>query len=847
MFNPSFFENSPSGGMSLLEVVDSPPTELIDEPRRQFVPLKRSELHGLIVGPLADLRLVQTFGYSRQQCDRAIEAAYRFPLPGDAAVTGVTVRFGDVEILATLKNRAAAEADYAAAKQAGKQTALLMREIADVFTLQVAGLQPDQDVMIETAYAQLCRADGLEWSLRVPLTTAPRFVRQDEVGSGAERSMPLALLRDPGHRFALDVTVQGAGVIRSTTHTLNVQVSADRVNAQRVRLNEGDVIPDRDCVLIWMPAQADDRAALQVFVHDDPASAASYFLAHVAPPAQRQRGGQVGREALLLVDHSGSMSGAKWEAADWAVERFLRDLTIADWFNLAWFHDRTVWFRQGVVRAEVKTVEEAIDWIKRNQSSGGTELGVALEQALQQARAPGELARHTLIVTDAAVTDEGRILRLVDDEAQRAQRRRISVLCIDAAPNAYLAQEIADRGGGVAKFLTSEPDAEDITTTLEQVLSDWAEPLLTGLRLEVNRGQVEAGNHQVAAGKMAGWSAIDLGDLPSGRSAWVIGRVARGEDDLLWRVQSGDGAVIAESGAAQAQTTTSAIKALFGARRVAGLEHLVNAGYDEAQLADHLAGLGYDRETLLAKVGAGGRVYAENRRAQASELVRVLLEQESLAYGLASSAAGFVALRHEAGEPVAGTVFVANGLAHGWSDKFLTGGGVFHLRARMSPRHAFLGTVGSMGVSSGANAAMAVLHDPAAIPMPAMSFDAPFAGVDGGVVQVFSGAPQVVNGQALLFDSNASATQVPDAVTFRRLTLSLLSGDPGVIEPDVLILLYVGDLVSPRATIRLKDLLRIGRRPLNVLRRPGDVVRLILESPPSVVSLPAFTLRLEWG
>src|SRR5262249_59860859 len=89
-----------------------------------------------------------------------------------------------------------------------------------VFTLQVAGVEPGQDVCVETDYVQWARAEGVGWSVRVPLTTAPRYVRDDEAGSRHAHGQPLALLRDPGHRFALDVVVAGAGSITSPTHRL---------------------------------------------------------------------------------------------------------------------------------------------------------------------------------------------------------------------------------------------------------------------------------------------------------------------------------------------------------------------------------------------------------------------------------------------------------------------------------------------------------------------------------------------------------------------------------------------------------------------------------------------------
>jgi Ca-activated chloride channel family protein len=124
------------------------------------VPLKRTELFGEVAGPLASLRLVQTFGYERAQSDKVLEAAYRFPLPGDAAVTRVLVRFGAVEIRAELKERQQAEAQYEEAKRQGRQAALATRESPDVFTLQVAGLRPDEDITVETSYVQLARAEG---------------------------------------------------------------------------------------------------------------------------------------------------------------------------------------------------------------------------------------------------------------------------------------------------------------------------------------------------------------------------------------------------------------------------------------------------------------------------------------------------------------------------------------------------------------------------------------------------------------------------------------------------------------------------------------------------------------
>jgi len=78
-------------------------------------------------------------------------------------VTGVQVRFGSVEIATELKERPEAEADYEKARQEGRQAALLTRESPDVFTLRIAGLQPDQDVTVEDLLRPVgpCRGPGV--------------------------------------------------------------------------------------------------------------------------------------------------------------------------------------------------------------------------------------------------------------------------------------------------------------------------------------------------------------------------------------------------------------------------------------------------------------------------------------------------------------------------------------------------------------------------------------------------------------------------------------------------------------------------------------------------------------
>lgn len=861
MFNPAAYENSRAGGIGVLEVK---PEEEGGAP--QFVPLRRSELHGEIVGPLAALRLVQAYGYTREQSDKTLEALYRFPLPGDAAVRRVRVRFGDVEIEAELKEREQAETEYAEAKEQGFQAVLATRESPDVFTLQVAGIKPDEEILVQTDYVQLARPEGAGWMLRVPLTTAPRYVRSDEVNSRHAEGQPLALLRDPGHRFSLSLQLPGAGEASSPTHPLAVQGSE---RGLRVSLEGGEVLPDRDFVLRWAAAQQPGHPTLHTLLHHERAQGQLYFMALVAPPATHE-GRQIPREVILLVDHSGSMDGAKWEAADWTVERFLSDLTPQDSFNLGLFHNTTRWFAPEPRRADAGAVSEAIAFLKANRDMGGTELGVALEQALSMPRQQMP-SRHVLIVTDAEVSDAGRILRLADEEAGPEQRR-ISVICIDAAPNAFLANELAERGGGVARFLTSDPEQEDITTALDEVLADWAEPILANLRLELNRPTIETTRRRTLPGSEAGWQAIDLGDMPAGRALWVAGRVPYAEGEpLALRLMGQQGRLVAEATATlEGAMESPALKALFGARRILGLEYLMNSMHSGDELHEQLRRLGYDPESAL-QPGGKKKLYAENVREDAQGALKGLLVREALDYGLASAESAFIAVRREQGQPVEGRVVVANALPSGWTDRFATGGGGRRMR-RTGGMHFTAAAMPMASPPPSPNVMRGDREEDA--PKKRSPFDKLSEAVSGLLRQttgmsepepmemeeekaevgpiherqpsatLFAGVPALTDGEAILFD----AGDLPAPVTFKRLRLRFPQGGPDSAGRELALLLFVGDLSLPRARVRVADLLRSGERPLNIARKAGEPVRLLLADPQGEWrdAPPAIEVDLEW-
>jgi hypothetical protein len=118
---------------------------------------------------------------------------------------------------------------------------------------------------------------------------------------------------------------------------------------------------------------------------------------------------------------------------------------------------------------------------------------------------------------------------------------------------------------------------------------------------------------------------------------------------------------------------------------------------------------------------------------------------------------------------------------------------------------------------------------------------------------IYSGAPEFDGGEALLFDSSRGedAGKLPESGTLGALQIRFPDGTPDhkTLDPELKLLIFVGDLASPRATVRLVDMVRRrGQRPLNVAKTKADIVRMILVDPNGAwrESTPMVEVALAW-
>ncbi|MBD3190500.1 MAG: hypothetical protein GF308_07640 [Candidatus Heimdallarchaeota archaeon] len=619
---------------------DAPPGHSILMIKEElFVPLKQTTLTGKITLPLADLYLEQEFLFTKKEHDKTIEAIYRFPLPGDAAIKDVEVRFGSRVIKTTLKKRKEAEEEYAEAVEEGKQAAIVSREAPNVFTLKVAGIHPDELVKVKTHYVQILQPSSNGYTFRLPLTTAPRYVRDDELGSRHAEGNPLALVRDPKHRFSMNISIEGIAKVTSQTHEI-VQ------DGRNVIIDS--VIPNKDLVL-ELELERKAKPSLKVITHKE--KDYMYFLVLATPPKATEKVKKI--SFVECIDHSGSMGSPHRDGSKWNISDFVAKMTylevkgIATKVHICAFDTNTYWI-------EVKNQKDLNHFLSQNHGGGGTHLGVAIEQGINKHRKRDDALPYNVIITDAQVSDYGRLFRLADK--MRESQQRFVMICIDTAPNAYIPIEMARRAGGLSFFLSSSTEG-DMINAVETISKYWKEPL-GHVRVKIESSQAE--NEVEHSQGLHDENYLELGDLLKNMSRWAVGRIkATDKANIKFSLFVDEEKV--DQIEIQNKNTNNYIKDIFGVHRVNYLESLITARYNFPYLSRILFLIGYNIDLQ----GDDDLIYSDNKLQLTRENLDDLLANVALEYGLASKETSFIAVTEQEGKIVESHV-VPSALPENW-------------------------------------------------------------------------------------------------------------------------------------------------------------------------------------
>ncbi|HEU4734316.1 MAG TPA: VIT domain-containing protein, partial [Kofleriaceae bacterium] len=446
-----------------------------------------SRIEITVRGPIIETVVVQRF---RNTADHATEATYIFPVPADAAVSGMAMRIGTRTIKAAIESREAAQRRYEAAVTAGAAAALLDQERPDVFTQTVSAIPAKGTVEVTLRYDALARYEAGAWELVVPMVVAPRYVPgtasgRATTGSGrspdtdrapdASRVTPAASPGAGGSTAVAIHFVDEPSEVTSPTHELG------DLGAARRDVALSDPHSDHDAIVRWRAP-----AASAGWVERDGEGGFAAVVVEAAAPPPRTAPVRV----ILAIDRAATTRGDGDAVEHPVVRALLGALGKADRVRVIG-SDAIGWNAPDDVRAAIDRA-----WAT---PAGAFDLTRVLEGARPEGAA-------ILLLSDGLVAD---------DPAAIAAARRLGVpvhvVGIGPAPARATLARLAAATGGTVRYAVA---GDDLNQLARAVAADLASPPAP---LTINWGTLAAGDVEPAV----------LPRLGAGQALIVLARVKR--------------------------------------------------------------------------------------------------------------------------------------------------------------------------------------------------------------------------------------------------------------------------------------------------------------------------------
>ncbi|MDJ0654945.1 MAG: VIT domain-containing protein [Xanthomonadales bacterium] len=449
-------------------------TLLIQQPGNEpMLPAARlhTDVSIRVSGMVAEVNVSQQF---RNDSNDFIEAIYAFPLPDNAAVNRMTLRTADRLIEGEIQEKQQARATYRKARDEGRRASLVSQRRPNLFTTRIANVAPLEEVSVDITYVQELTYRSGQFSLRFPMTITPRYGESLSSGPSGPEMLP-ALPGEVPNPVTLELElVPGFDLVRLESLYHDVALS-DSGGVFRVALD--DPVPaNRDFEMVWEPGLADvPRSA--VFAESTPDG--EFALVMVMPPAtHRAQPGQ--RELILVIDTSGSMYGESLEQAKESLLMALGSLDINDRFNVIAFDSEVEPLFSTARQASSENLGEAIGFVDGLQADGGTQIGLALGQALADS-APAGMLRQVVFITDGSVDHETALFKRIQSELGDS---RLFTVGIGPAPNVFFMRKAAQFGRGSFTLIGS---TDQVAEKMDQLLQRLENPVLTELCMDWNQ------------------------------------------------------------------------------------------------------------------------------------------------------------------------------------------------------------------------------------------------------------------------------------------------------------------------------------------------------------------------
>jgi Ca-activated chloride channel family protein len=416
----------------------------------------QSDVRVSLNGRIAQVEVEERF---RNAGTTIAEGTYLYPLSGEAVFTGFSLWMGDKELQGEMQTADQARSVYEEIVRRQRDPALLTYAGHGLIRAQIFPIQPGETRKVVLRYTQVLGREGD--ALRLRYAIGPRVSDRARGGDGTPQDL-----------FSLQVVAPDTGAF-GTPYSPTHEITTRRTRGQLVVTVPSTASGDLD---VLFPLRR-GLVGTSILTHASP-NEDGYYMLLLAPPESPGRE-VIPRDLTLVVDVSGSMSGAKLEQAKAALTQALGALGPQDRFRLIAFSSGVTEFRPGLTQATRGNLADAQQFVDRLAAGGGTNIEGALDAALT----PGAAGRMALVVfmTDGLPSvGQTQPNQIASAAGGRIGQARIFTVGVGTDVNTYLLDRLAREGRGTATYVAPNADVEVAVGTL---LGQIRNPALVNLRI----------------------------------------------------------------------------------------------------------------------------------------------------------------------------------------------------------------------------------------------------------------------------------------------------------------------------------------------------------------------------
>lgn len=429
--------------------------------------IKSVDVNVTIKDQAAKVQLSQVF---QNTSSVQAEAQLVFPVPEQAAITGVTLLVDGKELTGKLVKKEEARRIYEEIVRRRQDPALLEYIGYGLYQTSVFPLPPQGERTVEIRYNELLKKDSGLVDLTLPLGTLKH-------GSKAIESLNVTVRVETNEQIK---------TLYSPTHQLDIQRPDN--NRAICKASLKNILGPDDLRLFY--GTVGGMVGMNVLSYRPNEKEDGYFLLLASPDIKPTQPVHIERSLIFVCDRSGSMSGQKMDQMKEALKFLIRQLKPGDTFNIVAYDSNVESFRPELQRVDDTTIKNALAFADGLYAGGSTAIDDALKTSLKMLTDP-KRPSYVLFLTDGMPTvgemDEQKIA--ANAKHVNIVNSRLFAFGVGYDVNSRLLDRLTSGQRGHSVYV--KPN-ENIEAHVSSLYNKIASPVLTDLALKFDFDKASA-------------------------------------------------------------------------------------------------------------------------------------------------------------------------------------------------------------------------------------------------------------------------------------------------------------------------------------------------------------------